>query len=110
MENLITVNELRDRMENGTSTLIIDVRVPEAYANGHIPGAINIPVGKLSSALFDIPGDRPVVIYCNMHNPGGSGSEDAVETLLDAGYYARALRGGFPEWKQAGCPIERYSK
>ena len=106
MENLIRVNELQTYLDDEVSPTIIDVRAPEAYARGHLPGAVNIPASQLSASLDTIPSDRPIVTYCNMHNPGNSGSENAAELLRDAGYHARALKGGYPEWEESGAPID----
>ena len=106
MEDLIGVNELQSYLDDEVSPTIIDVRAPEAYAHGHLPGAVNIPADQLSGSMDIIPSDRPVVTYCNMHNPGYSGSENAADLLRDAGYHARALKGGYPEWEESGAPID----
>ncbi len=107
MVRLISVNELNAYLNDEVSPAIIDVRAPEAYGRGHLPGAVNIPREQLSGSLDVIPTDRPIVTYCNMHNPGDSGSEHAVEILRDAGFHARALAGGYPAWEEAGYPIDR---
>ncbi len=107
MDDLISVNELRSHINDEVSPLLIDVRAPEAYEKGHLPGAINIPSDQISGSMAMLPTDRPVVTYCNMHNPGNSGSENAADTLSEAGFHARALKGGFPEWEEAGYPIDR---
>jgi phage shock protein E len=106
MDNLITVNELRDRLQAEAPPIILDVRAPEAYENGHLPGAINVPSEKVASQLMELPYNRPIIVYCNMYHPGGSSSERAAETLRDAGFHARAVQGGFPEWQESGLPIE----
>lgn len=106
MDNLISAHELRAYINDEVSPTIIDVRAPEAYARGHLPGAVNIPLDQISSSMDVIPSDRPVVTYCNMHNPGNSGSENAAEILTDAGLHARALKGGYPEWVEADYPID----
>ncbi len=107
MDNLMSVNELRAYINDEVSPTIIDVRSPEAYARGHLPGAVNVPAGQIAGAMENIPNDRPVVTYCTMHNPGNSSSETAAETLRDAGYHARALQGGYPGWEEAGYPIDK---
>jgi len=70
MVSLISVKELRSYIKDGVSPTIIDVRVPEAYERGHLPGAVNIPREKLTSSLDQIPSHQAIVTYCNMHNPG----------------------------------------
>ncbi len=107
MDNLISVNELRAYLNDEVSPTIIDVRAPEAYERGHLPGAVNIPKDQLAGSLDAIPTDRPIVTYCNMHNPGNSGSEYAAELLHDEGRHARALKGGYPAWEESGYPIDK---
>ncbi len=107
MVSLISVKELRSYLNDAVSPTIIDVRAPEAYDRGHLPGAVNIPREKLTSSLDQVPLGRPIVTYCNMHNPGSSGSELAADTLRDAGLHARALEGGYPAWEEAGFPIDK---
>lgn len=106
MISLISAKDLRSYLDDDVSPTIIDVRAPEAYHRGHLPGAINIPREKLSGSLDQVPFDRPVVTYCNMYNPGSSVSEVAAHTLRDAGLHARALEGGYPAWVEAGLPVE----
>ncbi len=107
MEDLISVNELQSYLDDEVSPTIIDVRAPEAYERGHLPGAVNIPREQLAGSLDAIPTDRPIVAYCNMHNPGNSGSEQAVDILRDAGFHARALEGGYPAWEEGGYPTDK---
>lgn len=48
-----------------TGALLLDVRTPEEFAEGHIQGALNVPVGELPERLSDLgSGDRPIVVYC----------------------------------------------
>lgn len=108
IDGLISVEELRTYINDEVSPTLIDVRAPEAYARGHLPGAVNIPKDQVSGSMDVIPLDRPVVTYCNMHQPGSSSSEMAAEVLRDAGIHARALQGGYPEWKDAGYPIDMH--
>lgn len=105
-DNLISVNELRATINNEESPTIIDVRSPDEYHRGHLPGAINIPGDQISGSMDDIPDDEPIVTYCNMRHPGQSRSESAADQLRSAGYNARALQDGYPGWEQAGYPID----
>ena len=107
MVSLINAKELNAYLNDEVSPTIIDVRVPEAYNRGHLPGAVNISREQLAGSLDVIPTDRPIVAYCNMHNPGNSGSEQAVDILRDAGLHARALDGGYPAWEEAGFPTDK---
>lgn len=67
--------------------LLLDVRTPEEFADGHLPGARNIPVGDLSARLGELPRDRTVVVYCH----SGARSARATATLREAGIRARDL-------------------
>lgn len=95
--------ELLNRARDGLVT-VIDVRPPEEYAAGHLPGAINIPLAELEKHLADLPRDAEVVAYCR--GPYCVLAYEAVARLRDKGYTARRLEDGFPEWKQAGLPVE----
>lgn len=96
--------ELLDRVSKGL-VVVIDVRPPEEYAAGHVPGAINVPIDQLESRLARFPKRKEVVAYCR--GPYCLMSFDAVRTLRDRGIKARRLEDGFPEWRAAGLPVER---
>ncbi|HEX9894749.1 MAG TPA: metalloregulator ArsR/SmtB family transcription factor, partial [Gemmatimonadales bacterium] len=59
----ITPRELRRRLRDG-DVLVLDVRPPEEFAAGHIPGAVNIPPDQLRRRLASLPRDRDIVAYC----------------------------------------------
>ena len=100
----VPARELMQRARKGLVT-VLDVRPPEEYAAGHIPGAINVPVGDLRKRLHDIPRDREIVAYCR--GPYCLMAFDAVAALRKKGRRARRLEDGFPEWKSAGLPVDR---
>lgn len=108
--DLINPQMLRKQQEAGGGPLVIDVRSPKEYAAGHIQGAVNIPAGELSKKLAHIPQNQAVVTYCNMHHPGESRGERAAALLREKGYQVQALVGGYPNWKEAGLPIEEMSQ
>ncbi len=103
---LISPQELRDSFGGGMHHLIIDVRGAGEYADGHVQGAVNIPLGRLSRKLASIPNEQLIVTYCNMHHRGESRGERAAAMLREQGYQARTLDGGYPGWKEQGFPIE----
>ena len=96
--------ELLSRVRDGLVT-VVDVRPPEEYAAGHVPGAVNIPLDKLESHLKDLQTDQEIVAYCR--GPHCVLAFDAVEQLRKRGIKARRLEDGYPEWKLAGMPIEQ---
>jgi ArsR family transcriptional regulator len=88
----------------GMRIIRLDVRPPEEYAAGHLPGAVNIAADALAAHLKKLPRGREVVAYCR--GPYCLLSVDAVAFLRERGYKARRLVNGFPEWKAAGLPVE----
>ena len=94
--------ELLERVHDGLVT-VIDVRPPPEYAQGHIAGALNIPLDQLEQRLKDLPHNREVVAYCR--GPWCVLSYEAVAQLRKAGIDARRLEDGLPEWRRAGFPV-----
>jgi ArsR family transcriptional regulator len=84
---------------------VLDVRPAEEYAAGHIPGAINVPVGKLETFLARLPKRKEIVAYCR--GPYCLMSFEAVEKLRKHGWRARRLADGLPEWRAAGLPVDQ---
>ena len=59
----VTVDELAERLTSGKPVLI-DVREPDEFARGHVPGARNIPLQTLVKSLSDLPRNRDLVVHC----------------------------------------------
>jgi rhodanese-related sulfurtransferase len=95
---------LLDRARKGLVT-VLDVRPPEEFAAGHLPGAINIPIHELEKRLSELPKRKEIVAYCR--GPYCLMSYDAMQLLRRKGLKARRLEAGLPEWRHAGLPIER---
>lgn len=99
--------ELMERVRDGLVT-VLDVRPPEEYAAGHVPGAVNIPLQELEQHLEELDNpenkNREIVAYCR--GPHCVLAFDAVARLREKGMKARRLEDGYPEWKTAGLPIE----
>ena len=100
----IPASELLDRIRNDLVT-IIDVRPAEEYRQGHLPGAINIPLPELEKQLQQLDPAQQVVAYCR--GPHCVLAFDAVQNLRDRGFNARRLDGGLPEWRLLGLPTPR---
>ncbi|TDY02824.1 ArsR/SmtB family transcription factor [Thiohalophilus thiocyanatoxydans] len=98
-------DELLARARDGHVT-VIDVRPAEEYAAGHLPGAVNIPLGELEQRLAELGEnkDQEIVAYCR--GPHCVLAFDAVARLREKGLKARRLQDGYPEWKTAGLPVE----
>jgi ArsR family transcriptional regulator len=83
---------------------VIDVRPPQEFAQGHLVDALNVPLDQLESRLGELPQDREVVAYCR--GPWCVLSFEAVARLRAAGFQARRLQDGLPEWRRAGLPLD----
>jgi rhodanese-related sulfurtransferase/DNA-binding transcriptional ArsR family regulator len=99
----VPAKELWQRVKQGLVT-VLDVRPPEEYAQGHIRGAINVPLTELKKRLHHIPAEQEVVAYCR--GPYCLLAYEAVEVLRKKGIKARRLEDGYPEWRLRGLPVE----
>jgi molybdopterin/thiamine biosynthesis adenylyltransferase/rhodanese-related sulfurtransferase len=96
--------EAHERHETPESPLFVDVREPDEWEEGHIPGAIHVTRGRLESRIEGLVPDkqRPLVVYCSV----GSRSAFAAKALADLGYDDVVnLAGGFTDWKRNGFEI-----
>ncbi len=100
---LVTRSELADRIR-AKDVVLLDVRPPEEYAEGHLPGALNIPFDYLEARLSELPEGIEIVAYCR--GPYCVMSFDAVDLLKARNFQARRFEEGFPEWKAAGLRVE----
>src|SRR6201994_2063827 len=96
---------VRDQVSNGAT--VIDVREPEEWGAGHIPGAVHVPKSYLESRIEGAVPDRSqhVILYC----ASGNRSAWAARTLLDdLGYeHVESMTGGFTLWKDRGYEVEQ---
>jgi len=99
----VPAEELWKRAKDSLVT-VLDVRPPEEYEAGHIPGAVNIPLKELGEHLKRLDKKQQVVAYCR--GPYCVLAFDAVAKLRREGFDAVRLENGFPEWKKAGMPVE----
>jgi len=110
--DVMTVDELKTKVNANEPILIIDVRNQESYANSdtRIKGAIHVNARKLKYRLGfapfkDVPKDREVVTYCDC--PSDESSIHAAQVLLESGFKrVRVLKGGWHEWRKASGPVE----
>jgi rhodanese-related sulfurtransferase len=100
----VPAKEVLERARKGLVT-VLDVRPPEEYVAGHLPGAVNIPIHELQKRLSELPKRREIIAYCR--GPYCLMSYDAVALLRKKGVKARRLEAGLPQWRLAGYPVER---
>ena len=98
---------LAARVRSGEVTLL-DVRPPEEFEAGHIPGAVSVPLSVLEERLAEISHDREVVAYCR--GPYCVLAVQAVAVLREKGFRAIRMEEGVPDWRARGLPIEMSTK
>ncbi|NOR72277.1 MAG: rhodanese-like domain-containing protein [Mariprofundaceae bacterium] len=82
--------------------MFLDVRTPEEYSDGHIQGAVLIPVQELEKRLAEVPKDKRVYVYCH----SGRRSVTASNMLVEGGVSnIENVEGGIVAWKKAGYPV-----
>ncbi|MDH5757808.1 MAG: metalloregulator ArsR/SmtB family transcription factor [Nitrospinota bacterium] len=100
----VPAQELWERAKLGLVT-VLDVRPPEEFTSGHVPGAINVTLKDLGKRLKYLKKQKEVIAYCR--GPYCVLAFEAVEELRKHGVNARRMEDGFPEWKNADLPVEK---
>ncbi|MFN7142695.1 MAG: rhodanese-like domain-containing protein [Myxococcota bacterium] len=99
----IDVATLKADLDRGAVPLLVDVRTPEEYASGHVPGAKNIPLDQIEARVAELgPTDREVYLVCQ----SGRRSMRASEQLVAKGLRPVNVAGGTSAWLAAGYPKE----
>ncbi|MDH7500110.1 MAG: ThiF family adenylyltransferase, partial [candidate division NC10 bacterium] len=116
----ISAEEVREKAEGGEDFVLLDVRDPEEFRSGHLPGAQSISRGMLEFRAKEVltSPEKPIVVYCAT----GHRSLLAGQTLKALGYdHVHSLAGGIRRWRDLGYPtvrenqlspqqLERYSR
>ena len=100
----IAPRALATRIDAGEAIQLIDVRTPEEFAEGHLAGAINIPVDDFDPAALPDAGAAERVLYCRSARRSGVAAEKLAQA---SGSVAVHLEGGILAWEKAGLPIQR---
>lgn len=90
METSISITELKE-MINEPNVLVLDVRKPSEYNEGHIPHAKNIPVDDLETHFSELPANKLIVTTCGR---GGGRARRAHALLVEKGIASKWLEGG----------------
>ena len=112
----VSARSVREGLDSGEVDIVIDVREPNEWTAGHIPGAINVPRGMLelradpespaADPALSTNRDARVIVYC-LKAPGAR-SLLAAQTLATMGYSnVAAMRGGFEEWRAEDLPADQ---
>ncbi|HUR82255.1 MAG TPA: rhodanese-like domain-containing protein [Thermoanaerobaculia bacterium] len=91
-----------DLWANRDAYIVIDARTPEAFAAGHVPGALSLPHRTI--ATVDFPKDAVLVTYCD--GIGCNASTKAAVKLSRLGYRVKEMIGGIDWWRRDGLPVE----
>lgn len=102
----VSVHDLKavlDEAGAGGGVEVVDVREPDEYAEGHVPGARLVPLATVPHHVGGLPVDRPVYLVCQV----GARSAQAAQFLAQHGVDAVNVAGGTGDWVAAGYPVER---
>ena len=102
MTRTIARGEIARRLEAGEPTVIVETLRTEHFEQGHLPGAVSLPIEELPSQLDDLPRARRIVAYCR--GAYCLFADEAVALLRRHGFDAIRLDGGWPEWLSEGRP------
>lgn len=100
----VTARQVAEMLRKDTSIILVDVRTPEEYQQGHIKGArlMDFYSAEFHAMMQTLPKEKPVVLYCR----SGRRSAEAMTFLVSIGY-SRVfnLLGGIVQWKKDRQPI-----
>lgn len=102
----ITPAAAQARLTAEGGACLLDVREPQEYAAGHVPGSTLIPLGQLANRIAELPRDRPILVICQ----SGSRSGLATQLLQRQGFGdVSNIQGGIMAWQRGGGPLQRGS-
>ena len=96
----ISVHQLTYQVNNANA-LVIDLREPKEFREGHVVDAINIPFAKIAERMAELDKARPLVLVDKI----GQHSASVGRTLKQAGYQVSRLAGGMSEWTASNLPV-----
>ena len=100
----LELHQLMQSCTNGDCPRIVDVREPWEYRQGHVPGAVLIPLGQLSARVNELDPERPVAVIC----ASGNRSQSAAALLGQKGFKTvYNVSGGTGAWMHSGLELER---
>lgn len=100
----VDVYALRDDRQAGKVAALLDVRTPGEFAQGHVPGAKNVPLSELGALVQTgaLPKDQELYLICEV----GGRSDQAAKSLASQGFQVVNVDGGTAAWRKAGLPLE----
>lgn len=91
----VSGEEAQHKLQTDPKPYVLDVRQPDEYAEGHIPGSHLIPLGQLGQQFGKLPKDAEIIVVCH----SGARSAHATAFLNQHGYRAFNLTGGMMSWR-----------
>jgi len=102
----VTVHELATMREERPELVVVDVREPFEWEDGHIEGALHLPMAEAVRRMAELPADRPKAVYC----AGGLRSSAVISALSRAGMTGwYNVSGGMTAWMKAGYPTVKFT-
>ena len=100
----VSAADVQRRQEKGDAVVLLDVREPNEWNLGRVPGAVHVPRGILETTVETrVARETEVILYC----AGGNRSALAADTLQQMGYTrVSSMAGGWKAWVQSGGPVE----
>jgi rhodanese-related sulfurtransferase len=96
--------EVKTLIDKGAEVQIIDLLKPEHFAEGHIPGSLNVLLANLEANLFHLDREVPAVVYC--YDYGCRLATHAALKMARAGFAVSELVGGYEAWTDRGYKVE----
>ena len=101
---IVLPNQLAERLAGADPPIVLDVRTDEEWSQGHIPGAMHIPLQQIKERRGEVAKDRDVVVHCQV----APRARMAEKALIMVGHErVFHLEGGFRAWQEAGLTVER---
>jgi hydroxyacylglutathione hydrolase len=102
----IAIPDLEKKLAGKSKPVVVDVRkTTEIAESGAVPGALHIPIEKLSERVSELPKDKELVFYCG----GGGRASRAAQAAWHVGYRAVSFFG-LRDWKKHGLPTAKTAK
>ena len=99
---LMSAEKIAEMIDAGKMHFVVlDIRPPKSYSEGHIEGSMNIPLTMLVDKINSIPKDKRIAVVCTID----TNSAFAVAVLRMNGYNAWVVEGGVPGWEKSGLPL-----
>jgi rhodanese-related sulfurtransferase len=99
----LTAEQLNEKLKYGKHPLVLDVRQPDEYRQGHISGSKLIPLNELHRRMGDLQKGREIVCVCAT----GSRSRSASKMLMKAGFAVFDMPGGMLAWRRIKLPVQK---